>query len=119
MQIHVSTRHLQLTGAINSFVAEKVSHLEDLTGNMIAVHVVLGQDEKSSAGGGSYYAKLHVALPGPDLHAEDSDFDLYAAIDKAMSKLARQLRKRKTKLVDKQQQKAQRSSERRKGKVGR
>ncbi len=119
MQIHVSTRHLQLTGAINSFVSDKVSHLEDMTGDMIAVHVVLVQAEKNSTGGGAFYAKLHVALPGPDLHAEDRDFDLYAAIDKAMAKLARQLRKRKTKLVDKQQQKAQRSSERRKGKPAR
>jgi putative sigma-54 modulation protein len=44
---------------------------------------------------------VHLAVPGPDIHAEESDADLYAAIDLVMDKLARQLRKRKTRLNDK------------------
>lgn len=45
--------------------------------------------------------KIHVALPGPDLHAEDAEDDLYSAIDLTVKKLVQQLRKRKTKVKEK------------------
>jgi putative sigma-54 modulation protein len=53
-------------------------------------------------------------VPGPDIHAEDREADLYAAIDLVMNKLSRQLRKRKTKLVISKKHKTQRATERRK-----
>ena len=58
--------------------------------------------------------KVHIAIAGPDIHAEEHDGDLYAALDKVTDKLARQLRKRKTRLSDKRRSTAQRTAERRK-----
>ncbi len=113
MQIHVSPRHLKLTAAIHGYVAEKVEHLEHLAGEIVGAHVVLMHDETATK---AYGVKVHLAVPGPDIHAEDKENDLYAAIDKVVDKLARQLRKRKTRLTDKTKRVLQVASERRKGK---
>jgi len=104
MQIHLSPRHLQLTAAIHAHVADKVAHLEEYTDSIIAAHVVLLFDEHRSKKK-DYQVKIHLALPGPDLHAEDAEDDLYAAIDLAVHKLAQQLRKRKTKTKEKEKHK--------------
>jgi len=48
----------------------------------------------------AFEVKVHLAVPGPDIHAEDRESTLYAAIDKVTDKLAGQLRKRKTKMVE-------------------
>jgi len=111
MQIHLSPRHLTLTAAIHSYVADKISHLEDVVGNIVAAHVVLIHDEKRNPSR-AYHVKVHLAVPGPDIHAEDAEADLYAAIDKVTAKLARQLRKRKTRIVDDKKHKHQRELER-------
>jgi putative sigma-54 modulation protein len=97
MQIHLSPRHLVLTAAIHSYVAEKISHLETLTENIVAAHIVLLHDETRTK---NYVAKVHLAVPGPDLFAEVAENDLYAAIDKVIAKLTAQLRKQKTKKVE-------------------
>lgn len=94
MQIHLSPRHLVLTAAIHSHVASKISHLETLTEQILAAHVVLLHDETRTK---KYVAKVHLAVPGPDVFAEVAEDDLYIAIDKVIGKLTAQLRKRKTK----------------------
>ncbi|MEI6337216.1 MAG: ribosome-associated translation inhibitor RaiA [Verrucomicrobiota bacterium] len=96
MQIHLSPRHLTLTAAIHAFVAEKIAHLEQITDDILAAHVVLLHDETKTQ---KHIVKVHLAVPGPDIHAEDAEDDLYAAIDKVVAKLSQQLRKRKTKLA--------------------
>lgn len=111
MQLHLSPRHLVLTAAIHSYVANKISHLEAQTDRILAAHVVLLHDETRSQ---KYVVKVHLAVPGPDIHAEDKENDLYAAIDRVMNKLSQQLRKRKTKLVDAKKHKARRAIERKK-----
>jgi putative sigma-54 modulation protein len=113
MQIHLSPRHLTLTAAIHGYVAEKVAHWEELSGEILAAHVVLFHDERKNPTK-SYTVKVHVAVPGPDIHAEDSEADLYAAIDKVVDKVAQQLRKRKTKLKENAKHKLQRAIERKK-----
>src|SRR5436190_497287 len=99
MQIHLSPRNVPLSDAIHAYVAEKIMRLEDIAGNILSAHVVLMHDESTATG--SYCVKVHLAIAGPDIHASEVDAVLYAAIDKVSDKLARQLRKRKTRLVDK------------------
>jgi putative sigma-54 modulation protein len=112
MHIHLSPRHLVLTGAINSYVVNKLAHLDHEADHIIAAHVVLMHDESKKKS--NYVVKIHLAVPGPDIHAEDREADLYAAIDLVMDKLARQLRKRKTRLVTGKKHKVQKATERRK-----
>ena len=94
MQIHLSPRHMVLTAAIHSYVCEKVVHLEVMAPSLIAAHIVIMHDETKKK---RYVVKVHLALPGPDIHAEDAEDDLYAAVDLTVAKLAQQLRKYKTK----------------------
>jgi putative sigma-54 modulation protein len=106
MQIHISSRHLKLTGAIQAYVAQKISHLEHLTEDIIGAHVVLIHDENKTPSR-AFNVKVHLGVPGPDMHIEEYNSDMYAAIDIAVEKLARQLRKRKTKKVTSKKHKAQ------------
>ena len=71
--------------------------LEQLTDRILAAHVVLLHDETSTR---KHIVKVHLAVPGPDIYAEDAEDDLYAAIDKVTGKLSQQLRKRKTRIAD-------------------
>jgi len=111
MQIHLSPRHLTLTAAIHAHVAEKLEHLETLTDKILAAHVVLLHDETKTK---KHTVKVHLAIPGPDLHAEDTEDDLYMAIDKVTDKLAQQLRKHKTKTTKAKQHRTQLATEGRK-----
>lgn len=97
MQIHLSPRHMTLTAAIHSYVCEKVEHLESMTPAIIAAHIVLLHDETKKK---RYVVKIHLALPGPDVHAQDAEDNLYAAIDLTVGKLSQQLRKYKTKTIE-------------------
>jgi putative sigma-54 modulation protein len=110
MHIHLSPRHLTLTAAINSYVVNKLAHVDSHNDRIIAAHVVLMHDESKTRC--NYVVKVHLAMPGPDIHAEDRENDLYAAVDLVMSKLARQLRKRKTRLVSAKKHKAGLAKER-------
>ncbi|MEI6337819.1 MAG: ribosome-associated translation inhibitor RaiA [Verrucomicrobiota bacterium] len=112
MHIHLSPRHLTLTGAINSYVVNKLARLDHQSDRIIAAHAVLMHDESKNKS--DYVVKVHLAMPGPDIHAEDREEDLYAAIDLVVSKLSRQLSKRKTRLVTGKKHKAQKATERRK-----
>ncbi len=111
MQIHLSPRHLRLTAAIHRHTAEKIFHLEELNDQIVAAHVVLIHDENGKPAD-RYTVKVHLAIPGPDIHAQQSATDLYAALDLVMDKLARQLRKRKTRLTDKRRSKVQKAVKR-------
>jgi putative sigma-54 modulation protein len=115
MQLHLSPRNLRLTSAIHAYAAEKIQSIEEL-GDIIAAHVVLVSDHTAKPKD-HFSVKVHLAVPGPDIHAEDKDADLYAALDKVVAKLARQLRKKKTVAIDKKRQVKQRKAE--KSKSGR
>ena len=110
MQLHISPRNLRLTAAIHLYTAEKISAVENL-GDIIAAHIVLVHDEFAKPTE-RFRVKAHLAVPGPDIHSDVANADLYAALDKTSSTLARLLRKRKTALVDKRRQKKQQVSER-------
>lgn len=97
MQIHLSPRNIALTGSIHSFIAEKMTHLEDHGEQILASHIVLLHDQNKKK---PFVVKVHLAMPGPDVFCEDAEADLYVAIDKVVHKLAAQLSKRKTKLKD-------------------
>jgi putative sigma-54 modulation protein len=79
-------------------VAQKIESLEHFGLNLIGAHVALWHDDKR-AFKHAFVVKVHLALPGPDIHAEDHGHDLYQAIDVVTDRLAEQLRHRKSKLV--------------------
>jgi len=113
MQIHLSPRHLSLTAAIHAHAVGLVGQLEDLA-EIHAAHLVSIHNETAKPAD-RFAVKAHLALRGPDVHAEESAETIYAAMDLVGAKLGRQLRKRKTKLTDKPRRTVQRARERVKG----
>ena len=110
MQIHLSPRHVSLSASIHTHAATIIAQLEDLA-DIIAAHLVL-INEQGAATKKPFVVKAHLAVRGPDIHAEDRAETLHAALDLVADKLARQLRKRKTRLKDNRRTLAQRTKER-------
>ena len=98
MQIHISPRDIKLTPAIHSYVAQKIESLEHFGLNLIGAHIALWHDDQRAVKH-AFVVKAHLAMRGPDLHAEDHGHELYTAIDVVVERLAEQLRHRKSKLV--------------------
>jgi putative sigma-54 modulation protein len=109
MQIHLSPRHLRLSASIHAHVAGVVGALEDYA-DIIAAHLVLIHDEAAKPQD-RFAVKAHLAVRGKDVHADESAETLHVALDRVGAKLARQLRKRKTKITDKRRSKVQRAKE--------
>src|SRR3989338_2357504 len=108
MQIHISPRNIPMTAVIRGCVAEKIGHLEHLNGRLLATHVVLWHDP-SRRKEQEYVVKVHLSLPGPDIHAESNGPDLFSAIDLVTNRVARQLRKYKTRIFRRRIVKARRA----------
>jgi putative sigma-54 modulation protein len=113
MHIHLSPRHVRLTAALHAHAAGVVAALEDYT-EIFAAHLVLIHDEAAKPADRNT-VKAHIAIRGNDVHAEDTAETIQAALDGVGAKLARQLRKRKTRLTDKRRSKLQRAREKQRG----
>ena len=74
----------------------------------INARVILEQDQLK-APERQFTCSMRLSIPGPDLFAEDSESDLYAAIDLVTKKIEQQLRKRHNKFKAKNHSVASRS----------
>ncbi len=101
---------MALTASLHQAVATHLGTLESLGTEIIAAHVVLLHAE-AAAPGDRYEVRVHLAVAGPDIFAHDSEDDLYVALERVSSKLARQLRKRKTARKDEARTTTQRAIE--------
>jgi putative sigma-54 modulation protein len=102
---------MTLTAAIHQATAAQIGTLEDLGVDIIAAHVVL-LHANAAAPGDRYQVRVHLAVPGPDIFGQATSDDLYLALEQVTTKLARQLRKRKTALNDKPRKTNQRAVQR-------
>ena len=109
MQIHLSPRHLKLTGPIHHHASGIIVELEDMA-DIIAAHVVLVHDDAAKPKD-RYCAKVHLALAGTDIFGEANGENIHTALDLVAGTLAQQLRKRKSSTIDKPRRKAQRAIE--------
>ena len=110
MKIHITPRHLRLTEAVESQTIAKLETLSHINGRIESAHVVVESADAVDPAK-RFIASARLAVAGPDLFAEESAADLPSALDAMTSKLARQLRKRKTALGDKRRSNAQRATE--------
>jgi len=105
MQIHLNPRNVRITSSLRDFVAEKLARLGGMVSDIVQAHVVFKRTD-TAAKESHFSVNVRLAVPGKDVFASDSDGSLYAAIDKVSAKLARRLRKRKTRLLDKSESRA-------------
>ncbi|ULT56439.1 ribosome-associated translation inhibitor RaiA [Neobacillus drentensis] len=95
MKYNVRGENIEVTPAIREYVEKKISKLEryftEAPDANVNVNLRFNQDKSS---------KVEVTIPLPQLvlRAEETNVDMYAAIDLITDKLERQIRKHKTKV---------------------
>ena len=102
LRYQVRGENLEITQAIREYVESKVSKLEkyfadSLEANVYANAKVYKNNKKK--------IEITVPLKGVTLRAEETNEDLYAAVDLVVDKLERQMRKHKTKINRKSREK--------------
>ena len=98
MNMILSTHNVTLTKAIEDHIISRIEKLAHLNRYAVNARVTLEHD-KTKAPDQQFSCSLRLALPGPDLFAEDVESDLYAAIDLVAKKIEQQIRKRQNKYL--------------------
>lgn len=100
MKIIISGKKLELTDGIKTAIEDKLGKLERYLNPETEVKVTVSAKKATQ--------KIEVTIipiSGPIIRAEDSEGNLYAAIDVVYDKLKKQIRRYKNKLQDKHQSK--------------
>lgn len=101
MSITVSGRKMPVTDALRDYAEEKISAaIKVLDIDPITTEVVLYK-EKNPANPQPAICEVTARVKGHIVRVEESEEDMYAAIDVAAAKVSRQLRKYKTRVIDK------------------
>lgn len=101
MEITITGRRMPITDPIRAYAEEKIGNsMKVMDINPLTAEVVL-QVEKNPAN--PTPAKCEVTMRARDhiIRVEETDENMYAAIDVAAAKVLRQLRKYKTRIIDK------------------
>jgi len=100
MQIKITGRRMPVTDPIRSYAEEKISKIAKIHDrDDMSVDVVL-HVEKNPSNKNKDVAEVTAHMKGMVVRAEEAAPDMYQAIDLVSEKLERQMRKYKTKLVD-------------------
>ncbi len=96
MNMILSLHNVTLTKAIEDHIISRITKLEKLDRFAINARVTLEHD-RTKAPERQFSCSMRLAVPGPDLFADDVEGDLYAAIDLVAKKIEQQIRKRHNK----------------------
>ncbi|HSK46989.1 MAG TPA: ribosome-associated translation inhibitor RaiA [Coriobacteriia bacterium] len=100
MQIKVAGRHMGVSDPVRAYAEEKVGKVAKIHDrDDMQIDVVL-HVEKNPSNKNRDVAEVTARMKGITVRAEEAAPDMYAAIDLVSEKLERQMRKYKTKLVD-------------------
>ena len=112
MNLILSTHNVTLTKAIEDHIRDRIDKLEHLDRFAIDARVTLEHDHKRMPER-AFKCSMRLVVPGPDFFAEDSERDLYAAIDLVTKKIEQQIRKRHSKFKARKHTEAAKSKRRR------
>tara|TARA_R110002074_G_scaffold402287_1_gene606239 strand:+ start:54055 stop:54345 length:291 start_codon:yes stop_codon:yes gene_type:complete len=92
MQLDLSGHHVDITDALREYTHTKFDKIERHFDKVIDVHVILTVEKMEQK------AEATIQLNGSKIFAEDTQENMYAAIDTLVDKLDRQVVKHKQKL---------------------
>ncbi len=98
MEIIIRGEKMQITDAMKDYINEKLGKLEKYLENSDAVRANVIVKVKNH----EQTVEITIPLKSFILRSEETKEDFYAAVDKTIDKLERQVRKNKTKLMAKQ-----------------
>src|SRR5580658_9793610 len=96
MKFILSTHNVTLTKSIEDHMLTRIEKLEHLDRFVTSARVTLEHNHLKGPER-RFCCSIRLAVPGPDIFAEDAESDLYAAIDLVAKKIEQQLRKRHNK----------------------
>ena len=102
--VTVTGRHLAITAAINDYAEKKIESLHLDYPKIIEAHVILEVDKHRHRAEIVLVCANHITI-----EAHEECPDLYASMDQVISKIARQMRKYKTRLLRQQRPRGQQS----------
>ncbi len=92
--VKVTGRHVSITEAIKNYAVNKIEHLHLDYPRIIEAHVILDVEKHRHFAEVILHCNNHITIEA----SEETD-DMYASIDAVASKVARQMRKYKTKIL--------------------
>ena len=93
MQVSITGHHVEVTDALKAHVEDKISKLKRHFDHVTDVHVILTVEKLQQK------AEATVQISGAKLFAEDTQENMYVAIDNMVDKLDRQIIKHKEKIT--------------------
>ena len=100
MEIQIRGEKIKITDAMRSYIEEKIGKLDKYLENSENVHAHVIVKVK----GHEDTVEITIPLKSFILRSEETQEDFYAAVDKTIDKLERQVRKNKTRLMSKKVQ---------------
>jgi putative sigma-54 modulation protein len=94
MQLNLTGHHVDITPSLREYVDSKMERLERHFDHINHLHVILTVEKLE------HRAEAKVDVSGNELFADAKEGDMYAAIDRLVDKLDRQVKKHKEKLTD-------------------
>ncbi len=94
MKLTITGRNIEITEAINDHLDRKMQKTIQDLGEKADVHVALSVEKHR------HFAEITVKTKGFTVHGEDETNDLYTAMDSALVKIEKQLRKHKDRAKD-------------------
>ena len=88
----ISGRHLEVTDAMRNYVTDKLEHLETLHADVVDAKVVMSYSGKGTVDK-PHKVEIQLNLPHTIIRSEERARDAYQAIDTAVGKLERQLKR--------------------------
>ncbi|HVX29763.1 MAG TPA: ribosome-associated translation inhibitor RaiA [Nitrolancea sp.] len=98
MDVQIKTKNIRLTDDLESYIQRKYLKLEKVNVRVIDAKLEVRADRKKT-GGEHYVAQLTIATPDNIIRAEETNAELRTAIDLAIDRMERQIRRFRDKQV--------------------
>lgn len=94
MQLNLTGHHIEITDSLRNYVQEKMERVERHFDKVTNSHVILTVENVR------HKAEATVHMTGNNVFAENTEDDMYKAIDGLIDKLDRQVKKHKEKITN-------------------
>jgi putative sigma-54 modulation protein len=105
LEVIIKGKNIEVAGDLEQYTQRKLAKLTKLSQRLQSAKATFTQNASKNRNK-SYRVEVAIKAPGQTLRAEEDDGSFYSAVDAVLDKLRRQLKKLKSKRVDKSRGKA-------------